>query len=530
MIRYLNKDNKLDRLTKNNSVVLFLVIVVLFLITGCEDDNVPSNVTVDVPFNDFVSSLDTTLVHLEDEYEAIFIENISYSLNLAQYNALKEITFRILPKTGSTLVEELIVTYSKEDIISKGYFDSDLMQITFPVFGLYDGYLNKVSITNIFSNDRKWEKTITIETDQYPHSEIDNMKLSSSKSDLGLSYMVLETKLGAMIMDVEGNIRWAANEFLEETNPTLVYLDNYFYSKKKTSPFNELIKLGFDGSIETISVQCGDYPGAVFHHEMSLGKNGFLLELNIKDGDSFVKKGSVLIEVDKEGKLLETWDLDDIIGKVLIETGVPVDTFVRNAINHDKAMDWFHMNSMFYDASDNTILISSRENFVIKVGYSDKEIKWILGDTTKFWYTIDALNQYALNLTGGNINIGQHSLSIVENRELLMFNNGENSRVSFFPKDKLGAVYEKSMVSGYSISSKEMTANETFNFKLPFFCPNRGFVQKWNGNYIVTSLPIVADYNSVIGIYNNEGKLLLDIKNSSYFCVRASGFSNRLYF
>lgn len=159
MIRYLNNDNKLDRLTKNNSVVLFLVIVVLFLITGCEDDNAPSNVTVDVPINDFVSSLDTTLVHLEDEYEAIFIENISYSLNLAQYNALEEITFRILPKTGSTLVEELIVTYSKEDIISKGYFDSDLMQITFPVFGLYDGYLNKVSITNIFSNGRKWERS-----------------------------------------------------------------------------------------------------------------------------------------------------------------------------------------------------------------------------------------------------------------------------------------------------------------------------------------------------------------------------------
>ena len=45
--------------------------------------------------------------------------------------------------------------------------------------------------------------------------------------------------------------------------------------------------------------------------------------------------------------------------------------------------DWFHNNCTAYRAEDNTLLVSSRENFVIALDYDSDAIKWILGDSTK---------------------------------------------------------------------------------------------------------------------------------------------------
>lgn len=518
----------MDYFVKKRNEVLYWVLIVFLSLTACtKNEIIPDDSSIG-PIDNFVSSLDTSLIHSQDEYGAIFLENISYSIRSDQYDALEKISFKVFPKSKNSLVDTFTVSYSKGYIDNKGYFDSTLKQITFPVFGLFDAHVNTVSITNIFSDGKKWENTINIETNQYGHSEANNMNVITPINNIGLSYMFMETDFGAMIMDIEGNMRWVADEFLTKTTNSSVFFDNNIYSKKQNSPFNELLKLGFDGSQDSISVECGDYPGAAFHHEINLSDNGFLLELHIKDGQSLVKRGSVLIEVDKNGKHLETWDMDEIIGRCLVESGVPVDTFIRNASNSSKAMDWFHMNSACYDGRDNSVLISSRENFVIKVGYNDKQIKWILGDTTKFWHSIDTLSHYALDLTEGNINIGQHSLSFIENGELLIYNNGDNSSVPFFPKDKLGAVYSNSFVSGYTISEENMTAKETFNIELPFFCPNRGFVQKSEEIFIVTSIPVQPEFNSVISIYDEAGNLLLNVINYRYFCVRASKFSNVL--
>ncbi len=509
---------------------LIWVCLILILMGGCEDDSVFPNLEIGETTDYFVSSLDTSLVHSEDAYGAIFLEDVSFSINTKQYEALKEISFRVLPKGESSLVDTFTVSYSKPYIESKCYFDSTSMQITFPVFGLFDAYLNTILITSRFSNGQNWESTLKIETKLYPNSEENNMTMVSPTTDIGVSYFLMETDYGAMIMDIEGNIRWVAEEFLAETNPAYVFLENNFYCKTQNTPFNYLTKLGFDGNRDSIAVECGDYPGAAFHHEINLSDKGILLELNIKNGKSFEKRNSVLIEVDKEGKLLQTWDMDEIIGKCLAESGLPVDTFIRNAYNSANAIDWFHMNSQVYDASDNTVFISSRENFVIKVGYSDKEIKWILGDSTKYWHSLDTLRHYALHLTEGNINIGQHSLSILDNGELLMFNNGEDSYVSFFPKDKLGLTYPNSMISSYMISGQTGTAKEVFNLDLPYYSPNRGCVQKYGEAYIVTSLPVQPEYSSVIDLFDKEGNLLLKVTNYNYFCVRTYGFSNMLVF
>ncbi|TKG94001.1 hypothetical protein EYV94_14700 [Puteibacter caeruleilacunae] len=508
--------------------IVSFILMIFLLGIGCKESNdIPGGETGEY-IDHWKSSMDTSLVHIKDEYDAVFLENIAFAIEAEQYEGLNEISFKVLAKNETSEVEPFTVTYSKDYVESSEFFDRELEQLTFPVFGLFDNHQNSVFVTTNFANGRSWEKSITIETAEYPNTENENLTVYSSLKNTTVNYLLLETDFGAMIMDVEGNIRWAASEFVENPSKSAIFKNNAFFCKKGTKPFDELLKLGFDGSQSTIAFDFGDYPGVGFHHEMDMGKEGFFLEAHIKDGKAFHKRGSVLVEVDEDGKVLETWDLDEIIGKCIAESGGNITDFVRNATNNPKAEDWFHMNSSYYDKRDNSVLISSRENFVIKVGYDDKEIKWILGDQSKYWYSIDTLKHYALDLTEGNINIGQHALSILDNGELLMFNNGNNSSVSYFPKDKLGLEYQNSKVSGYIISNEQKTARESFNIELPFACPNRGCVQKSKNSFIVTSLPVQPEFNSLIGIYDEDGKLISEIKNTGYFCVRTEGFSNEL--
>lgn len=501
----------------------------LFVIGSCIDEVDKTGFSKPIPDNaDFVSSLDSSLIHSEDNFNAIFIENISFNIKPIQYNTLKEISFKIYPKTGTLIVDTFTISYSKDYIDSHFSYDPIKMQITLPVFGLYDAYLNTVLVNTIFSNGMAWQKKINIETKRFANTDKNNLAIFVSTAKPDFSYLYLNTNKGPMIMDVEGNIRWASNELLNSSTPVSVFVDNYLYCVNRSNPFNNLIKLGFYGSQDTISVNAGNYPGTFFHHEMGLGPKGFLLEVDIKDKKTSIQKSSVLIEIDTKGNLLQTWDMDNIIGKCLEESNVPVTNLIRNATNNGEALDWFHMNSSCYNKSDNSVLISSRENFVIKVGYDDKEIKWILGDTTKFWYTIDTLKHYAIHLEQGNINIGQHCLSVLENGEILMFNNGNNSTVPYFPKDRLGSTYINSSVSCYKIYDDVRKAVQTFNHDLLYSSPTRGSVQKIGDIYLTSSLPEVPEYSSLINIFDNRNNLLLEIRNYSYFCNKVEVFDSKI--
>jgi hypothetical protein len=98
-----------------------------------------------------------------------------------------------------------------------------------------------------------------------------------------------------------------------------------------------------------------------------------------------------------------------------------------------EAPEWFHNNSTTYRASDNSVIVSSRENFVIALDYDTGAIKWILGDTTKRWYQFPSLRAFALTLGPDTLApIGQHAVSMVGD-DLLLFDNGTASSFEFPP-------------------------------------------------------------------------------------------------
>ncbi|EAJ6142233.1 aryl-sulfate sulfotransferase [Campylobacter lari] len=150
-----------------------------------------------------------------------------------------------------------------------------------------------------------------------------------------------------------------------------------------------------------------------FSHSMSQMPNGnYLLRAalaNVKrpDGKNVRSVRDVIIEVDNNGNVVDEWRLFEILDpyrasiiKVLDQGAVCLNVDVSKAgktLSNDElakmdtseifgdiagtgvGRNWAHVNSVDYDPSDDSIIISSRhQSAIIKIG-RDKKVKWILG-------------------------------------------------------------------------------------------------------------------------------------------------------
>ena len=180
---------------------------------------------------------------------------------------------------------------------------------------------------------------------------------------------------------------------------------------------HQLSRIDLDGTVTLLA----DYSslGIVnFHHNIDRGKFGIIL-----DADTATHFNSVNVEVDASGRVLKTWNMADIISAAMRAGGDDPSQFV-----HPSPTDWFHNNGVTYNRADDSLIISSRENFLICLDYETSAIKWILGDPTKKWYQFPSLRKFALTLPPGSLPpIGQHAPSISYDQNLLMFDNGQNS-------------------------------------------------------------------------------------------------------
>lgn len=316
-----------------------------------------------------------------------------------------------------------------------------------PIYGLYPGTTTTVTLSFVDKDGAdRGSRRFQIETKELladlPDISIDEAE--KREIDRGLTLVSYFGHFGNPIpqkpfaFDQYGDIRW----YLDfNSHPSLqgLFYDvgveqlangNFYFGDGEKDRIFEVNPLGL---IE----ESWDLPGYGHHHAVLEKPNGnFLVTVN-KWGLETVEDH--IIEVDRESKsIINEWDLRESL-----------DPDRQTMVNNRS--DWIHVNSIAYDESDNTIIISGRTQGVIKLT-EDNEVVWILGnhsgwDTsgngtdlkTKLLTPVDAMGQPINDsevLAGTkkhpdfDWNWYQHANKLLPNGNHLMFDNGPGRNFS----------------------------------------------------------------------------------------------------
>ena len=345
-----------------------------------------------------------------------FISNLT--LEVSNTTVLKSIRFAIDAKPGS-VTRPLSGTYANYYLVDRGFEQPPpATTVTVPVYGLYAGYTNIVRLTYRFMDGSSKQAVTSITTatfdDPCGYDNPTILKARTNSTDLSYDYVMVKGSCSFFepaIIDTDGALRWVGTANLSAGN--VILFDNAVYLGH--GPL--LTRMELDGAFS----QIGDYSSlgiVAFHHNIDRGKVGIIL-----DATTTTSVASSLMEVDVSGTVLKRWDMAAIISAAMRAGGDDPSHFV-----YPPPTDWFHINGSTYNRADDSLIVSSRENFLICLDYETSAIKWILGDPTKKWYQFPSLRKFALTLAPGSLPpIGQHSPSITYDQNLLVFDNGFES-------------------------------------------------------------------------------------------------------
>ena len=379
-------------------------------------------------------------------------------LQLPKADGIGAVHYRIEPKPGAAS-RPVDVSYAMSYLEQRGYATKGSSSMKVPVFGLYAGHANKVDIDLTFTDGTVHAVHAEIATEAYadPNATYDHptiLKSRAAGSTLGFDYFYVRSSLGGpVVIDTDGQIRWTVSAPISSDS---LFHDNSFFVGDNLPPARSLRRLELDGTAKSTALIA---PGVTnIHHNIDPGKVGLLVEVDTtRNGIPNVE--STLLEIDPStAAVVKQWDLGDTLTRFMQSRGDDPTKFVRPGI------DWFHMNAATYDPRDDTLLVSSRENFVIKIDYATGDLMWVLGDPSKYWHGFSSLAGSSLTVApGGLYPIGQHALSITHDGLLLLFNNGFGS-INQPAGTPAGETRSYSAVSAYSIDAALQSATEVRRF------------------------------------------------------------------
>ncbi len=324
-------------------------------------------------------------------------------------------------------------------------FDSIANSHTIPVLGLYPDKLNKVAVT-IHYTDGNVVDTVEIQTKPLPDvfPEIEINKVDRSKMELGLHacdiHFANHGKFRSIpfIFDDQGAVRW--------------YLDLSPYGAM-LAPFQRLS----DGHLLMVSrhqlhefnmmgeiVGFGEIDNNYGMHHDVVEIPGDRLLICIGRRDARIKLGNELVVSDsdfimlynrKKGQIIKIWDLAKLLD------------VSRDDLNFFRRGDWLHMNGLAFDPLDGSIIVSAKNQGLIKISWNN-QLHWIMSphknwgkagrdgrgkDTRPFLLT--ALDEegkpYSNEIQLGNKSAenfdfpwGPHAPKYMPNGNIMVFDNG----------------------------------------------------------------------------------------------------------
>ena len=347
-----------------------------------------------------------------------FISNVT--LQVSNTTVLKSIQFTITPKPRS-VTRPLSGTYSNDYLVSRGFEHSP--EIILPVYGLYAGYANIVRLTYRFLDGSSKQAATAITTATFDDQGCgynDPTKLQPRTNSTRLSYDYIFDSASCgdfspVILDSDAALRWVSTL----PKPSALFASSTFFDNAiYVTQRSQLFRVELDGEVSLLA-DYSDIGVVDLHHNIDVGKMGLLIE---PDTTSYFE--STFLEVDSsDGRVLKTFNMAAIISAAMVAGGDDPSQFVFRT-----PTDWFHNNGAAYNRADDSLIVSSRENFLICLDYKTSAIKWILGDPTKKWHQFPSLRKFALTLAPGSLPpIGQHAPSITFDQNLMVFDNGRNS-------------------------------------------------------------------------------------------------------
>ena len=366
----------------------------------------------------------------------------------------------VIMNGGYTLSDISVSIVPKPNGQSISYKVSDAQAKThggIPIFGLYPSYLNSVKISYTKTANGKSEKVVdeiykiatpgvSIEasgsTSQRgtPFESVKVIKVDEKFSDrLYLVNNAPGRQSGKGSQSVWNNPAGGAMEWDENSNVFIIDTKGeirwYFDNDKLMdwdNVYNRGIMMGFhqnkDGALTwgfgQRYVKYDLLGREIFNRKLPAGYIDFSHALdNMQNGNYLLRVASanvkraddknvrsvrdVIVEVDKDGNVVDEWKLFEILdpyrstiikaldqgavclnidsskaGKTLSEEELAKldasDNF-GDIAGTGVGRNWAHVNSVDYDPSDDSIIISSRhQSAIIKIG-RDKKVKWILG-------------------------------------------------------------------------------------------------------------------------------------------------------
>ena len=318
---------------------------------------------------------------------------------------------------------------------------------TVPILGLYPSYANAVDVQLVNPTGQVLaDTTLTIQTGPLPaNMPASLVTMAPAGTALGGDFMLVSNFSATdpqipLIVDNYGEIRWLLDyhglaelgQLSYDCGISRLKNGNFCFGDKTTS---QLFEVDVYGTI----VNRWSLPNYTFHHEMYEKPDGnFLVTVN-KTGsthpDGSPTNEDYVVEIDRlANRVVHEWDLKQCFNEN------------RHALEPDP-VDWVHANALLYDPSDNTIIVSGRYQGVAKLDYNN-HVQWLLAphrgwgpnpqgqDLRQMLFTpLDANGQAITDtaVVNGSANHPnfewnwyQHSIQLMPNGDLLLFDNGTN--------------------------------------------------------------------------------------------------------
>ena len=316
-----------------------------------------------------------------------------------------------------------------------------------PILGLYENYANEVEFVFLnAAHQSRGSKTIILQTtldENRPSPEIEILNRQLSDEYEGL-YIISNLKTG---FDQRGEIRWYYKDggmlFGKLRNGNIVVSD------ASGLHFSEVTMVGQ-------IVRKYHVPNGLHHEIFEMPSGNFLVASYSPPGPPYEDR---VVEISRStGAVTRSWDFNDILDPL------------RKSLPNTQSGDWLHINALYYDDTDNSIVISGRSQCaVVKIDYTTGAIKWILSNHNEWSSSFTPFLLKPVNSQGKEIDVnttdfwsyGQHAIHRLPNANLLLYDNGDYR--GFYDNPNVPANSYTRMVE-YKINELQKTVELAWHF------------------------------------------------------------------